>query len=104
MIDQLITAQDEPASIAIASGVTAKIGHHAVLECIPQGVPYPTVRWQRQGGELPESAVQHSGSLKIPHVAMEDAGVYECIVENGAGTPARKEVILEVIGECFMWL
>ena len=48
--------------------------------------------------------MQHSGSLKIPHVAMQDAGVYECIAENRAGSPVRKEVTLEVIGEWFLSL
>ena len=94
--------QDKPVSIPFASGASSHVGDQAVLECVADGHPSPSVRWQRRGDQgvlLPERAVQHLGSLKIPDVSVDDAGVYECVVENRLGTPVMQEVVLEVIGE-----
>ncbi|XP_072049440.1 cell adhesion molecule-related/down-regulated by oncogenes-like [Amphiura filiformis] len=91
-------AQDEAASIAIASGASVTAGTQAILECVPHGIPYPGVRWQKQGSEeLPESATQRSGMLKILRCYITRCGVYECIAENAVGSPVVKEVTLQVI-------
>lgn len=57
----------------------------------------PTIRWSRDDGPMPESAIIGDGLLIIPSVSMSDAGTYTCRADNEAGTISSK-VVLYVLG------
>ncbi|MEE6522322.1 hypothetical protein FKM82_020812 [Ascaphus truei] len=57
--------------------------------CRAEGDPEPTISWLRNGRVLPSNGrvrVQARGSLVITQIALEDAGYYQCMAENGLGS------------------
>ncbi|KAM9271186.1 hemicentin-2 [Morus bassanus] len=67
-------------------------GGNALLDCDARGHPAPLVRWSKDG--VPVVAGGHlrqlqNGSLAIRAVGSADAGHYQCVAENDAGTAAK---------------
>uniref|UniRef100_V9K9R6 Neural cell adhesion molecule L1 n=1 Tax=Callorhinchus milii TaxID=7868 RepID=V9K9R6_CALMI len=59
------------------------------LECIPEGIPTPSVRWVRLDSSLPLNRVSmenHNRTLHIDQVEEADDGEYECIATNREGS------------------
>jgi len=44
--------------------------------------------------------IDADGTLELIGLARSDAGGYTCIADNGVGSPALKQVHLEVAGTC----
>ncbi|XP_022108507.1 brother of CDO-like [Acanthaster planci] len=86
-----------PPTIQASRGMSAIINEKAVLECVPNGVPFPEVRWEKVDGTISSNAIQHTGSLEISPVSRSDAGAYRCTAFNGQKQSQGSEVILEVI-------
>ncbi|KAM4740294.1 neurofascin homolog (chicken) a isoform 1-T6 [Anableps anableps] len=60
-----------------------------LLECIAAGLPTPTIKWFKRGGDLPAHKVKfenYNKTLKIPRVSEEDAGEFVCMANNHLGT------------------
>uniref|UniRef100_A0A8B9H722 Hemicentin-1 n=1 Tax=Astyanax mexicanus TaxID=7994 RepID=A0A8B9H722_ASTMX len=61
----------------------------ALLSCVAEGVPQPTINWEREGVPLTDSVGQHtilpSGELIIDTTQPEDAGTYTCVATNSVG-------------------
>ncbi|XP_022530457.2 roundabout homolog 3 isoform X2 [Astyanax mexicanus] len=65
--------------------------------CEVHGDPAPTVRWQREEGELPRGRfeIRSDNSLRLLKVREEDEGTYTCMTENSVGkteSPATLQV------------
>ncbi|XP_063065660.1 neural cell adhesion molecule L1.1-like [Engraulis encrasicolus] len=69
------------------SSYVALKGQHFNLECIPKGLPTPTVTWKRKDSnqELPHRTMNHGRWLSFSGIAESDDGEYECIANNTAG-------------------
>ncbi|XP_071806878.1 cell adhesion molecule-related/down-regulated by oncogenes-like [Asterias amurensis] len=85
-----------PPSITTARGAVANVNERAILECLPDGVPFPEVRWERVDRQMPTNAIQYPSSLEIYPVSKGDAGVYRCTAWSGQEHSDVSEVTLEV--------
>ncbi|KAI1892341.1 hypothetical protein AGOR_G00132360 [Albula goreensis] len=59
------------------------------LECIPQGLPTPTIQWVRRDGELSEtrtSIESFDRLLRFSNISEADTGEYQCLAKNIQGT------------------
>uniref|UniRef100_UPI00398E645B neuronal cell adhesion molecule a isoform X3 n=1 Tax=Pristiophorus japonicus TaxID=55135 RepID=UPI00398E645B len=73
----------------VRSSKTALRGQILYLECIAEGLPTPTIRWTKEGGELPShrtDEINFKKTLKIIDVSEADAGKYRCTAKNSLGT------------------
>ncbi|CAJ0931519.1 unnamed protein product [Ranitomeya imitator] len=62
------------------------------LECIAEGLPTPTNKWQKDGEESIKHRViveGHGTQLKIKDITKDDEGVYTCEAENEMGSDQR---------------
>ncbi|XP_068170719.1 neurofascin homolog (chicken) a isoform X4 [Antennarius striatus] len=69
-----------------------------LLECIAAGLPTPTVKWFKKGGDLPGQKVKfenYNKTLKIINVSEEDAGEYVCMASNQLGS-IRHSITVQV--------
>uniref|UniRef100_A0A3Q3WTJ9 Neural cell adhesion molecule L1 n=1 Tax=Mola mola TaxID=94237 RepID=A0A3Q3WTJ9_MOLML len=69
-----------------------------LLECIAAGVPTPTIKWFKKGGDLPGHKVKfenYNKTLKIISVSEEDAGEYVCMANNHLGS-IRHSIFVQV--------
>ena len=73
--------------------LTVLSGKLVTLPCMSDGVPEPTVTWQKDGAPLrldvPGLRQQPSGSLQILVARESDIGSYTCLVSNDAGRNTR---------------
>ncbi|XP_034021180.1 neurofascin homolog (chicken) a [Thalassophryne amazonica] len=73
-------------------------GDELHLECIAAGLPTPTIKWFKMGGDLPAQKVQFENfnkTLKIINVSEEDAGEYMCMANNQLGS-IRHSIYVQV--------
>ncbi|XP_029702398.1 immunoglobulin superfamily DCC subclass member 4 isoform X2 [Takifugu rubripes] len=74
---------------------TVLIGGAARFECQIEGVPTPTITWEKDRMAVPEETSRFislpNGVLQILRVTKKDEGAYRCVVSNSA----RKDVSLE---------
>uniref|UniRef100_A0A7N6ACT4 Neural cell adhesion molecule L1 n=1 Tax=Anabas testudineus TaxID=64144 RepID=A0A7N6ACT4_ANATE len=69
-----------------------------LLECIAAGVPTPTIKWFKKGGELAGRKVKfenYNKTLKIISVSEEDSGEYMCMANNHLGS-IRHSIFVQV--------
>ncbi|XP_071351347.1 neurofascin homolog (chicken) a isoform X3 [Trachinotus anak] len=69
-----------------------------LLECIAAGLPTPTIKWFKKGGDLPGQKVKFekfNKTLKIVSVSEEDAGEYVCMANNHLGS-VRHSIFVQV--------
>uniref|UniRef100_H2MDX8 Hemicentin 2 n=1 Tax=Oryzias latipes TaxID=8090 RepID=H2MDX8_ORYLA len=79
--------------------VQAVLHHGTVLPCDVQGLPRPSVTWQREGVPIAAHrlAVLSSGALKFSRVTLGDAGTYQCVAKNDAGVAvAKTKLVLQL--------
>ncbi|KAF6729918.1 Hemicentin-1 [Oryzias melastigma] len=95
-----LTIQEPPEIRPMAEEVQAVLHHGTVLPCDVQGLPRPSVTWQREGVPIAAGhrlAVLSSGALKFSRVTLGDAGTYQCVAKNDAGVAvARTKLVLQV--------
>ncbi|GBL76499.1 Titin [Araneus ventricosus] len=70
--------------------VITTVGAPVHVRCLASGSPEPIIQWiKKDGSKIVNSNIEaskdtkNSSILRIPHVSYEDAGVYECIADNG---------------------
>ncbi|KAJ7989283.1 hypothetical protein DPEC_G00317880 [Dallia pectoralis] len=74
-------------------------GQAVTLVCVTTGgEPTPTLTWVRNTDELPRNSVLDGGTLTLPTVSMEEAGVYSCVADNNVGNQAKKSTSIVVRG------
>nr|XP_060633604.1 neuronal cell adhesion molecule isoform X16 [Anolis sagrei ordinatus] len=64
-------------------------GNTLLLECIAEGLPTPTIRWIKEGGELPINRKffeNFNKTLKITDISEADSGKYKCMASNQLGS------------------
>ncbi|KAL8164403.1 UNVERIFIED_CONTAM: hypothetical protein K2H54_050538, partial [Gekko kuhli] len=64
-------------------------GKTLLLECIPEGLPTPTVEWVYKDGLMPlnRAVIENfNRTLRIENVTEEDDGEYQCSAHNSGGT------------------
>ncbi|XP_043205078.1 lachesin-like isoform X3 [Amphibalanus amphitrite] len=72
-------------------------GSNVTLECTAEGNPQPAITWRKQHGTLPSGDLERPGrKLHISRIVREMAGVYECVADNGLGSPGVGSVSLQV--------
>lgn len=71
--------------------------------CRASGEPRPALRWLHDGAPLrPNGRVKvqgGGGSLVITQIGLQDAGYYQCVAENGAGTACAAASLAVVVRE-----
>ncbi|XP_048879246.1 neural cell adhesion molecule L1-like isoform X2 [Brienomyrus brachyistius] len=70
------------------SSLIALRGHSLVLECIPEGLPTPSITWHRKDGVLSQSRVIKQNFdrwLNFTSVEESDDGEYQCSAKNTQG-------------------
>ncbi|XP_073692711.1 hemicentin-1 [Garra rufa] len=95
-----LTVQEPPEIRPMAEEVQVVLHHSVVLPCEVQGFPRPTITWQREGVPVATGhrlTVLSNGALKFSRVTLGDAGTYQCLAQNEAGTAmGRTNLILQV--------
>uniref|UniRef100_A0A3Q3K3Y4 Hemicentin 1 n=1 Tax=Monopterus albus TaxID=43700 RepID=A0A3Q3K3Y4_MONAL len=73
--------------------VTVVENRQALLVCVADGVPQPSLSWKKDGNPLSESSGEYtilpSGELVIDIVQPGDAGSYTCVATNAVGQDSR---------------
>ncbi|KAK1795995.1 hypothetical protein P4O66_009096, partial [Electrophorus voltai] len=89
--------------LLVEDPIVVNPGQTVSLVCIATGgEPPPTLTWSSSTERLPEKSVVKDGTLTLPAVSSEDAGVYSCIASNNVGNPAKKSTTVIVRGQCII--
>uniref|UniRef100_A0A3P8XAV5 Neural cell adhesion molecule L1 n=1 Tax=Esox lucius TaxID=8010 RepID=A0A3P8XAV5_ESOLU len=72
-------------------------GEKLQLECIASGVPTPSIKWFKKGGDLNQKVKleNYNKTLQIDSVSEEDAGEYMCMANNQIGS-IRHSIYVQV--------
>lgn len=82
--------------------VNVVIGSRAIMECSPpKGFPEPEIYWKKENKEIkPQEdsriTIHPHGNLIIENVQKSDAGNYQCVALNAAGTRESNQAKLSV--------
>ncbi|XP_068809626.1 hemicentin-1 isoform X3 [Struthio camelus] len=70
----------------------------AVLSCVADGIPAPTINWKKDNALLADIAGKYravpGGDLVLDNVVPEDSGHYTCIASNAAGEDAHTVTLM----------
>lgn len=75
-----------PTVIVTDKDMTAVVGDRLELRCQASGSPKPTIRWEKEGGQLPTQHNIQDGVLTIYRLERQDAGRYICTAESEVGS------------------
>lgn len=78
-----------PPSITEISGKTVTEGGNLTLKCLAVGKPAPSITWTRLSDN-------HTVTMPLIYISRYDAKDYRCTADNGVGTPAYKEISVNV--------
>ncbi|XP_062990073.1 neuronal cell adhesion molecule isoform X4 [Elgaria multicarinata webbii] len=87
------------------SSKTELRGNTLMLECIAEGLPTPSIRWIKEGGELPVNRTFFENflkTLKIIDISEADTGKYKCIATNSLGS--AHHVIMVTVKAAPYWI
>ncbi|XP_026109771.1 MAM domain-containing glycosylphosphatidylinositol anchor protein 2-like isoform X2 [Carassius auratus] len=104
-----LTNKTAPASIKllVEDPIVVNPGQTVSLVCITTGgEPTPSLNWTLSSGSLPEKSLMKDGTLTLPAIASEDAGIYSCIASNNVGNPAKKSttIIVRALKKGRFWI
>ncbi|XP_053124972.1 roundabout homolog 4 [Hemicordylus capensis] len=83
-----VSVLEKPTFTRRPTDVVATLGSTIQFICGIHGDPKPTIKWQKENGDLPSGRYEWSqeGILQIHHLTMKDAGKYVCTASNQVGT------------------
>ncbi|KAK7142254.1 hypothetical protein R3I94_011819 [Phoxinus phoxinus] len=93
--------------LLVEDPIVANPGQTVTLVCIISGgEPNPTLAWVRNGEELPKKSVLNGGTLTIPAISTDEAGVYSCVASNNVGNPAKKStnIVVRALKKGRFWI
>ncbi|KAM9410495.1 immunoglobulin superfamily DCC subclass member 4 [Pholidichthys leucotaenia] len=85
-----------PESVSLSRGNTAR------FLCNSSGEPPPVLRWLKNGQPIKSFRrvkLQSPGVLLVNHLALEDAGYYQCIAGNVLGTACATALLKVIVRE-----
>ncbi|XP_057701950.1 immunoglobulin superfamily DCC subclass member 4 isoform X1 [Corythoichthys intestinalis] len=85
-----------PETVSLSRGNTAR------FMCNSTGEPTPMLRWLKNGQPIRSfrrTKTQNPGVLLINQLALEDAGYYQCIADNGLGTACATAKLTVIVRE-----
>ncbi|XP_032369054.1 neurofascin homolog (chicken) a isoform X20 [Etheostoma spectabile] len=94
-------AESTPTFLSPSGSESSKMvlrDEHLLLECIAAGLPTPTIKWFKKGGDLPWPKVKYENynkTLKVINMSEEDAGEYVCMANNHLGS-IRHSIFVQV--------
>ncbi|XP_042237860.1 papilin-like isoform X4 [Homarus americanus] len=97
-----VPAGQAPRIIQFDSEVRSEENDVALLKCVAQGSPAPTIIWYRgsyavdREGQSSRTRVLPDGSLQIVNTERGDSGQYTCEASNGIGRPATRTTQLTI--------
>lgn len=83
--------------ITYISGEVVAEGGNVTLKCLSEGNPPPIMTWTR----LSDNSVV---TMPLTNIRKQDAGEYRCTADNGVGTPATRNVFIDVQCESYLEL
>nr|XP_023684225.1 MAM domain-containing glycosylphosphatidylinositol anchor protein 2 isoform X1 [Paramormyrops kingsleyae] len=93
--------------LLVEDPIVVNPGQTVTLVCITSGgEPTPTLAWVRNSEPLPEKSVLNGGTLTLPAITSEEAGVYSCVANNNVGNPAKKSttIIIRALKKGRFWI
>uniref|UniRef100_A0A4W5R4A0 MAM domain containing glycosylphosphatidylinositol anchor 2 n=1 Tax=Hucho hucho TaxID=62062 RepID=A0A4W5R4A0_9TELE len=85
--------------LLVEDPIVVNPGQSVTLVCVTSGgEPTPTLTWVRNTDELSKKSLLNGGTLTLPAISMEEAGVYSCVASNNVGNPAKKSTAIVVRG------
>uniref|UniRef100_UPI0037E9B6AB hemicentin-1 n=1 Tax=Semicossyphus pulcher TaxID=241346 RepID=UPI0037E9B6AB len=88
-LEMSLTVQIPPSIRGGEQEVAVVENSQAQLVCVVEGVPRPSLSWERDGNPLTESTGEYtilpSGELVIDIAQPDDAGSYTCVATNAVG-------------------
>ncbi|KAM9860850.1 immunoglobulin superfamily DCC subclass member 4 [Aulostomus maculatus] len=85
-----------PETVSLSRGNTAR------FVCNSSGEPTPVLHWLKDGQPIKSFRrvkIQSPGVLLINQLALEDAGYYQCIADNGLGTACATAKLTVIVRE-----
>lgn len=90
--------------LLVEDPIVVNPGQTVSLVCITTGgEPPPTLTWVSSNDSLPHRSVVKGGTLTLPAITSDEAGVYSCVASNNVGNPAKKSTTIVVRGRK-IWL
>lgn len=69
--------------------ISVVTGSSALLACPSNGIPTPTIHWERNGRRVDINGHKYQlhsdGTLQINNVQVDDSGEYQCVAINRGG-------------------
>ncbi|XP_040895666.1 hemicentin-1 [Toxotes jaculatrix] len=97
-LEMSLTVQIPPSIRGGEQEVAVVENSQAQLVCVAEGVPQPSLSWEKNGNPLSESTGEYtilpSGELVIDIAQPDDAGSYTCVATNAVGQDTRTVTLL----------
>ncbi|XP_065811778.1 hemicentin-1 [Labrus bergylta] len=92
-LEMSLTVQVPPSITGGEKEVAVVENSQAQLVCVVEGVPQPSLSWEKDGTPVVESSGEYtilpSGELVIDSAHPEDAGIYTCVATNEVGQDSQ---------------
>ncbi|XP_019904855.2 hemicentin-1 isoform X2 [Esox lucius] len=92
-LEMSLSVQIPPSIRGGEAEVSVVENSQAQLMCVAEGVPQPTLSWEKEGTPVSDAAGEYtvlpSGALVIDIAQPDDAGSYTCVASNTVGQDSR---------------
>ncbi|XP_061785232.1 MAM domain-containing glycosylphosphatidylinositol anchor protein 2-like isoform X1 [Nerophis lumbriciformis] len=83
--------------LLVEDPIVVNPGQTVSLVCITTGgEPPPVLTWVSANDSLPQRSMVKGGTLTLPAISSNEAGVYSCVASNNVGNPAKKSTTIVV--------
>ncbi|KAK7907257.1 hypothetical protein WMY93_015869 [Mugilogobius chulae] len=83
--------------LLVEDPIVVNPGQTVSLVCITTGgEPPPLLTWVTANDTLPLRSQVKGGTLTLPAISSEEAGIYSCVASNNVGNPAKKSTTIVV--------